>query len=46
MRHLPVGHLVHMGLHFLIPPKTRQWKKTGAVLRRYVEKQKGAVSHG
>ncbi len=44
-RHLPLGHMMHMGLASVIKPRTRSWGKTGEVLREYIREQKEARQH-
>ncbi|MDA8390323.1 MAG: 4Fe-4S dicluster domain-containing protein [Gammaproteobacteria bacterium] len=43
MKHLPVGFLMHMGLHLVFKPRTKSWGRTGQVLREYVREQKEAA---
>jgi heterodisulfide reductase subunit C len=45
-KHLPVRHMLHMGLALFFKPKTKSWGRTGEVLRKYVEEQKEAAQHG
>lgn len=45
MKHLPISHMMNMGLNTIFTPKTKSWGKTGEVLAEYVREQKGA-SHG
>jgi heterodisulfide reductase subunit C len=46
VKHLPISHLFHMGMHSIFKPKTKSWGRTGEVLRKYVEEQKEAAQHG
>ena len=45
IKHLPLMHLFHSGMHALFPPKTQSWGNTGEVLKAYVKEQKEAA-HG
>lgn len=45
MKHLPVTHLMKMGMNSVITPKTKSWGRTGDVLKEYVRQQKEAA-HG
>ncbi|MEW5791330.1 MAG: 4Fe-4S dicluster domain-containing protein [Pseudomonadota bacterium] len=45
-KHLPVGHLMRMGMNMVFTPKTKSWGRTGEVLREYVKEQKEAMHHG
>lgn len=43
IKHLPIGFLMHMGLHFVFKPRAKGWGRTGEVLRQYVREQKQAA---
>lgn len=45
-KHLPMGHLMRMGMNLVFTPKTKSWGRTGEVLREYVREQKEATHHG